>query len=120
MLEHFAKDIERVLNLRNFLEHTPKKTIIEDFGVSADALHPPRWRVDPDPPSEMLPDMQKIIGGLINVAECCFFIALIDNIDSPPGPFAYVVEEIPEAQREGAAVHFRCELKQVGEPPFGA
>lgn len=119
MLDNFSSDIERILELRNFQDHTPKKTIVENFSVSADALHPPRWRVDPAPSKEMLPEMKKMIGGMINLAECCFLIGLMDNIDAPSGPFAYVIEDIPEEERNGAEVYYRCELKMTGGPMPG-
>lgn len=116
MLDHFDADIGRVLALRNFQEHTPKKTLIENFGLLVDSIHPPRWRIDPEPPAEMLPEMRQIIGGLVNLAECSFFIGLLDNIDTPPGPFVYVIEDVPEEHRGGAEIYLRCELKFTGGP----
>ncbi len=126
-LESFDGLIERVLNLRNFQEHTPKKTIIETFTITADALHSPMWRVDPAAGRPMLPEMHEIIGRLVDLAEQMFFIGLLDNLDLPPGPFDYVVEEIPESARtKDFAARYRCELKfhqqgpnQAGGGPEG-
>ena len=116
LLEFFGRCnaiITRVLDLRNFQEHTPKKTVVKNFHVTVSGLFPPSWQIVPDPEKPMLPEMHEIIGSLIELAEISFFHALLDNLD---GPFAnaYVVEEIPSAQREnGSAVRFRCELKFV-------
>lgn len=110
-LDGFSALIDRVLKLRNFQEHTPKKTIVENIRLTANGILPPSWRVDPEAPVEIVPEMNSIIGGIINLAETCFFIGLMDSLDIPPGPFAYVIEEIPEAQREGTALLYRVELK---------
>ena len=114
ILDLFTATIERVLNLRNFLDHTPKKTIIENFHLTATAIQPPMWRVDPEPAVPILPEMRDTIGGLVGFAEISFFHGLMDNLDPPPGPFAYVIQEIPEADWDkNCPIRFRCELQFV-------
>jgi hypothetical protein len=130
VLEQFTPMIERVLHLRNFQEHTPKKTVVENFTLTADAILPPLWRVEPEGPREILPELRDTIGDLINLAELVFFHGLMDNLDVSLGPFQYVVEEIPQAERQGAALRYRCELKfatiqgsesvSEGKPPTGS
>jgi len=116
-LDQFTTLINRVLNLRNFQDHTPKKTIVENFHITADELLPPMWRVDPEAGKPMLPEMHDIISSLIALAECSFFHGLVDNVYLPAGPFAYVVEELPPTDRnEGSAIRYRCELKFVQSP----
>jgi hypothetical protein len=112
-LKGFGPLIERILNLRNFQEHTPKKTVVENFRLTATAVLPPAWRVDPEPVSEMIPEMNSILAGVVSLAETCFFIGLIDNLAVLPGPFVYVVEKIPEDQREGTALVYRVELQRM-------
>jgi hypothetical protein len=114
VLDEIAPLIERVLNLRNFQDHTPKKTIVDNFTITATELLPPMWRVHPESPSEMLPEMHDIIGKLIEFAEHAFFVGLLDRV-ACAGPFTYFVEEIPEAEREGA-LRYRCELRFTKPP----
>ena len=118
-LEHFTPVIERLLNLRNFQEHSPKKTIIDNIHLTADGLNPPMWRVDPELGQELLPAMQEMLDSLIGLAEESFFCGLMDDLVVPPGPFGYSIQEIPESQRNGAAVYYRCELTFVTESREG-
>lgn len=109
-LGQFTTLIERVLSLRNFQDHTPKKTVIENFHITANELRNPMWRVLPESGKLMLPEMRAILSALIELAELSFFHSLIDNLT---GPFAdaYAVEEVPpEDRKEGSAIRFRCEL----------
>lgn len=110
-LERFAPTIERVLHLRNFQDHTPKKTIVDNFTISATELLSPTWRVDPESAVPMIPEMQRLISEIIELTEASFFIGLIDNLKVVSGPFCYVIVEIPDAHREGAALRYRCEMQ---------
>lgn len=115
-LDGFTPLIERILNLRNFQEHTPKKTIVENFRLTANEVLPAGWRVDPEPVSEMIPEMNSMLAGVVSLAEICFFVGLMDNLDVPAGPFGYAIEEIPENQRQGSAVVYRVELQFIKPP----
>lgn len=116
-LEFFAATINRILSLRNSQDHTPKETVIEDFHLTAVAIQPPTWRVKSEPETPMLPEMRDIIAALIELTEVSFFHGLMDNLDSPPGPFGYQLLQIPEDQRDkDCPMRFRCEL-QFAQPP---
>jgi len=114
VLESFGPLVERILNLRNFQEHTPKKTVVENFKLTVAGFQAPTWRVDPQPPVEMLTEMREIIDGLVEFAENVFFVGLLDSVVMP-AELACFVEEIPEAEREGA-IRYRCSITFV-QPP---
>ena len=118
-LGQFTTLIERVLNLRNSQDHTPKETVIVNFHITANELLIPTWQVLPEPGKPMLPEMRDMLGSLIELAELSFFHSLMDNLT---GHFAdaYVVEEVPlEDRKEGSAIRFRCELTLVQLPRKG-
>jgi len=110
VLDIFEPKIKRIVDMRNSQEHMPKKTFVENFRLTADAILPPSWRINPEPDAEILPEMHSMIGEIIELAECCFFHGLIQNLE-PFGPFQYVVEEIPLEHRNGTALLLRCELQ---------
>jgi hypothetical protein len=110
-LENSATIITRILELRNFQDHTPKKTVVKNFHLTAKGIIPPTWQIIPESEKPMLPEMHDILGSVIEIAEISFFHGLIDNLG---GAFAsaFVVEEIPVAERkDGSAIRFRCEIR---------
>jgi hypothetical protein len=116
LLDDFNDLVNRVLDLRNSQEHTPKKTIIKNFHITPHGLNRPVWQVIPEPEKPMLSEMHEILGSLIEFTEYLFFISLLDNLD---GPFAgaYSVHEILASDRtEGSAIRFRCELNLITRP----
>jgi hypothetical protein len=109
-LGQFETVIERVLNLRNFQDHVPKKTVIQNFRITANALLPPMWQIVPEAEKQMLPEMHEILSSIIELVELLFFHGLMDSL---AGPFAnlFSVKELrPEDRKEGSAIRFRCEL----------
>ena len=115
-LSHFTALIERVLRLQNSQDHTPKNTVIQNFHITANELLSPMWQVIPESGKPMLPEMLYMLRSLIELAELSFFHSLMENLASPFA-CAYVVEEIPAADRkEGSAIRFRCEVT-FARPP---
>ena len=118
-LNKFSALIKRVLDLRNFQDHTPKKTIVRNFHITASALLPPMWQVFPEPEKPIIPEMHALLSSLIEMAEILFFESLLDNLG---GSFAttYYVIEIPIAERkDGSAIRFRCESKLFQQTTSG-
>jgi hypothetical protein len=112
-LDKCTATVNRILDLRNFQDHTPKKTVVKNFHITANGLFPPTWQVVPETEKPILPEMHELLGSLIELAEIAFFHSLMDNL---AGPFAnaYIVEEIPLAERkDGSAIRFRCELTLI-------
>ncbi len=100
------------MDLRNFQDHTPKRTITENFHLTADGIQPPTWRVEGEPAVPMLPEMRDFIAAFIELAEVSFFHGLMDNLANALGPFAYQLISIPEEQQDkDCPVRFRCELQ---------
>src|SRR5580698_6099019 len=62
-------NLVRLLQLRNGLDHTPKRTVVQNFHMTAEHLQLPKWSSDGEQAVPLVPEMIKIIGTIIDLAE---------------------------------------------------
>jgi hypothetical protein len=82
--------------------------------MTAQHLQPPKWAVNGEEPGNLIPEMHKMMGTIIDLAEETFFIGLQDAIEQPAGPFQYAVTEVPPDARGGTQIRYRLVLQFPG------
>ena len=85
-LDKCTATVNRILDLRNFQDHTPKKTVVKNFHITAKGLFSPTWQVVPETEKPMLPEMHELLGSLIELLEKSLFSTVLYAISA--GPFA--------------------------------
>ena len=106
-LREHQPDVVRILAFRDGITHTPKRTSVQNFHMTAQHLQQPKWTVNGEEPGNLIPEMHKMIGTIIDLAEETFFIGLQDAIEQPAGPFQYAVTEVPPEARGGTKIRYR-------------
>ena len=66
-----------------------------------------------------MPEMKKIIGTIIDLAEEVFFVGIQEAVHPSVGPFQYTVVEIPPEARDGTKIRYRriLQFPNSGLPP---
>ena len=100
--------IERVLNLRNAVEHprTAGRLRVRDFHLSnvdgRTVVSPPVWWVDDEQPESISEEMEVVEHNLLTFYEELLCLLLEVQLEIRPHPLAPVICEIPDEERDPA------------------